>query len=108
MTSWRRTVRRDAHELAALDGLLLALDDQRQGPLEDEVDLLLALVAMDAPALARLEHDLVDPEARHPELRGAATRSARSASGSSAVRAMPLLHDRRSYGGHGRARSRAR
>src|SRR6185436_16927098 len=49
-------LRRDAHQLAGLDRLL-----------EDEVDLLLALVAMDASALARLEHELVDPEARHPE-----------------------------------------
>ena len=60
--------RRDAHELAALERLFLALDQDRQRPLEHEVDLLLVEVAMDATALARLEHDLVDPEARDAEL----------------------------------------
>jgi hypothetical protein len=48
--------------------VLVLLDQQREVAFEDRVDLLLALVAMDAPALPRLEDDLVDPEGRHLEL----------------------------------------
>ena len=83
-------LRRDAHELAGPDGLLLALDDQRQRPLEDEIDLLLALVAMDAPALARgastswFIPKLVTPSARRSETKRS------SPSGSSFVREVPV------------------
>ena len=44
------------------DAVLDALDDERQLALEHEVDLLLALVGMDPPALARLQDDEVHPE----------------------------------------------
>ena len=68
LTSWRLTPRRDADQLAALERRLLALDEQGERPLEHEVDLLLALVGVDAPALARVQHDLVEAEARDAEL----------------------------------------
>src|SRR6185369_6100277 len=60
--------RGDADDLAALERRLLALDEQGERPLEHEVDLLLALVRVDAPALARVQHDLVEAEARDAEL----------------------------------------
>src|SRR3954454_11803199 len=61
-------VRRDPRELAGAQLALLALDGQGQRPLEHEVDLLLALVAVDAPLLARPEHDQVHAERADPEL----------------------------------------
>src|SRR3954454_16658778 len=47
---------------------LLALDLERERALEDDVVLLLALVAVDAAALPGLEDDQVEPEALDPEL----------------------------------------
>src|SRR4051794_27228020 len=60
--------RRDADQLAGLVRGLLALDEQAERSLEHEVYLLLALVGVDAAALAGVQHDLVEPEARHAEL----------------------------------------
>src|SRR4051812_37626681 len=60
--------RRDADQLAGLVRGLLALDEQAERSLEHEVDLLLALVGVDPPALAGVKHDLVEPEARDAEL----------------------------------------
>jgi hypothetical protein len=60
--------RRHAHQLARLEDVLVAFDQQRQRALEHEVDLLLPAMAVDAPALARLEHDLVHAERADPQL----------------------------------------
>jgi mannose-6-phosphate isomerase-like protein (cupin superfamily) len=60
--------RGDAHELAPLEDMLVALYQQRERALEHQVDLLLVAVAVDAPSLARLEHDLVHAERADPEL----------------------------------------
>ena len=45
----------DAGQLSAAEVVRLTLDDQRERALPDEVDLLLALVIVHAPALARGE-----------------------------------------------------
>ncbi len=45
-----------------------AVHEQHELPLEHEVDLLLALVRVDAPALPRGEHDQVHPEGLDAEL----------------------------------------
>src|SRR6201999_3651537 len=59
----------DAHQLAASQQVLLAvLEDQCELALEHEVDLLLLEVRVHAAALARLEGDQVDAEARHAQL----------------------------------------
>ena len=58
----------DADQLTLRERLLLALDADRQLALEDEVDLLLPPVPVDAAALARGEDDLVDPEGADAEL----------------------------------------
>ena len=60
-------VRRDAHDLVGPEPVLVALDDQRQLALEDEVDLLLALVAVDPAPLPGPQVHLADPEAGHAE-----------------------------------------
>src|SRR6185437_4735911 len=44
------------------------LDAERQLPLEQEIDLLLVLVCVDAPALAASQHDQVDAEGLGAEL----------------------------------------
>ena len=59
---------RDTSGVVGAQLALLALDDQGQGALEHEVDLLLVLVGVDAPALTRQEDHDVDPERRHPQL----------------------------------------
>jgi hypothetical protein len=59
---------RHARQRAGLERVLLTLHEERQRPLEDEVDLLLALVAVDAPPLTGLQDDLVEPERAHAEL----------------------------------------
>jgi hypothetical protein len=87
--------------------VLLALNEERQRPLEDEVDLLLARVTVDPPALARLEHDLVDPEACDPEL-PAKRQEPLPGVGVQARARDAFLHDRAAYGAHGSARRRAR
>jgi hypothetical protein len=61
-------VGRDAGELAAPQLALLALDGERERALEHEVDLLLALVTVDAAALARAQADEVEAERADPEL----------------------------------------
>src|SRR3990172_4810644 len=55
-------VRGDAHHFVLTEISPLALDEERERPLEDDVDLLLALVPMDPPALARAEDDQVEAE----------------------------------------------
>src|SRR5918995_3284350 len=60
--------RRNAHELSALERLLLTLDQQGERSVEHEVDLLLLRMAVDAATLAGFEHHLVEPEGRDPEL----------------------------------------
>jgi hypothetical protein len=57
-----------AHELALRERRLLALDQQGELALEDQVDLLLALVAVDPPSLPGLQDKLVDSESAHAEL----------------------------------------
>jgi anti-sigma factor ChrR (cupin superfamily) len=99
--------RPDPHELAALEHVLLALDQQRQRAVEDQVDLLLLAVAMDAPALQWLEHDLVHPEARHAEL-APQRHEALAGVGLKARTGDAFLHASRSYVEHGSARRRAR
>ena len=47
--------------------MLGAVEQQRQLTLEDEIDLLLALVRVDAHSLTRLEDHGVDPEAADAE-----------------------------------------
>jgi hypothetical protein len=61
-------VGRDAGQLTALQLARLALDDERECALEDDVDLLLALVPVDAAALARPEPQQVQAERAHAEL----------------------------------------
>ena len=107
LTSWRRTAGATRTSSPGSQDLLLALDQQRQRPLQHEVDLLLALVAVDAPALARLEHHLVDPEARDPE-RAAQRDEALAGVGIERGACDAVVHGRRSYDEHGCARSRAR
>ena len=58
----------DAGQLAAAQLVRLALQLERQRALEHEVDLLLALVAVDPPALARPQADQVQAERRDAEL----------------------------------------
>jgi hypothetical protein len=57
----------DADQLALAELVLLVLADDRERPVEDEIDLFLLAVAMDPPALARLKRDLVQAEAGHAE-----------------------------------------
>jgi hypothetical protein len=85
-------LRRHADELAAGEHRLLALDQERERPLEHQIDLLLALVTMDAAALARLEHDEVHAECRHAEL-PAKRREALIGVGRDARPGSPCLHD---------------
>ena len=59
---------RDAGELALAELPDLALDHERERAGEDEVDLLLGRVAVDAPALAGPQDDLVDAEGRDAQL----------------------------------------
>src|SRR3954447_1454028 len=60
---------RDAGGVAVAERVnLLALDLEGERALEDDVGLLLALVAVDAAALTRLEHQQVEPEALDPQL----------------------------------------
>jgi len=59
--------RGDANQLA-LPGLEpFLLDDEREIPLQHQIDLLLALVAMDPSALSRLQHDLVHAKRTHAQ-----------------------------------------
>jgi hypothetical protein len=55
-------VRRYARELARLQRVRLALDDERERAVEHEVDLLLLAVPVDPAALPRLERQLVETE----------------------------------------------
>jgi nicotinamidase-related amidase len=48
--------------------VLGSLDQQAELPLEHDVDLLLALMGVDAAALTRLEHDQVHAERAHTEI----------------------------------------
>jgi hypothetical protein len=59
--------RSDPHELPASEVMLGLLDPEGQLTLQHEIDLLLALVRVYAPALARLEDDEVHPEGADPE-----------------------------------------
>jgi hypothetical protein len=80
-------------ELAGIKVTLLAFDGQVELTFEDQVDLLLALVSVNPVALARLEHDLIDPESRHPQLatqRDEAIRAGRVDAGSCRA----FFHDR--------------
>jgi hypothetical protein len=61
-------LRRYPNELAALEAGLLALDEQRERPLEHEVDLFLARVPVNPTPLAGSKHDLVQSERRDAEL----------------------------------------
>ena len=62
-------VRADARDLAALQRLLLVrARGEGERPLEHDVDLLLALVAVDAAALARAVAQQVEAEGAHAEL----------------------------------------
>src|SRR5689334_6472059 len=54
--------------LALADLVLVALDQQREPAREHDVDLLLLRVAVDAPALPRLQPEQVDAERRGAEL----------------------------------------
>ena len=58
----------DPRQLALAERLLLALDPEAERAGEDEVDLLLRRVAVDAAALAGAEQDLVQAEARDAEV----------------------------------------
>ena len=60
--------RGNAGEVSTPERLLLALDQQGEGSLEHQVDLLLHRMAVDAATLAGLQHELVEAEGRHPEL----------------------------------------
>src|SRR5262245_22567303 len=60
-------LRGDPGQLALGEVAGLALDLEGEGPPEDEVDLLLALVAVDAAALAGAEDELVEAEGRDAE-----------------------------------------
>ncbi len=62
LTSWRRSVGRDAHRVVGPELVLLLLDDQGEGALEHEVGLLLHGVPVDAGTLARLQREHVDAE----------------------------------------------
>src|SRR5205085_2256925 len=74
-------LRPDPHRLPAPQlGPLLAVDDQRELALQHDVDLLLALVAMDAPPLAGSQQDQVEPEAGDAQLRARRTTSPRRTS----------------------------
>jgi hypothetical protein len=59
---------RDAHCALGVEHVLDALDHQRQLTGEHEIDLLLAVVRVDAPTLARREQQQVDAEGAHAEL----------------------------------------
>ena len=59
---------RRADELAALEHVLVTFDQQAEGALHDQVDLLLLRVAVDAAALAGLQHELVEAERCDPQL----------------------------------------
>ena len=60
---------RHPRALARCELALAVIECQGEQPLEHDVDLLLAPVGVDAPALARREADEVEPEALDPELR---------------------------------------
>ena len=75
----------DPHELALAELARLALDHQRERAREHEVDLLLGGVAVDAPALAGAEQDLVEAEARHARASRRSGTNRSSVSGSSAA-----------------------
>jgi hypothetical protein len=89
-------VRPDADELARLDRRLLAVEQEAEGALEDEVDLLLVLMPVDPAALAGLQHDLVEAERRDAEL-GAEALEALRGVGVEACGGGPLLHGAPSY-----------
>jgi len=57
----------DAHQAVRGQHVLDAFYNQGQLALEDEVDLFLVLVRVDAKPLARLQHDQVHPERAHAE-----------------------------------------
>jgi hypothetical protein len=58
----------DPHQMVWGKHVIDAFNQQRQLTLEHQVDLLLTLMRMDAPPLARLEHDHVHPERAHIQL----------------------------------------
>jgi hypothetical protein len=60
--------RGDSDELADAQSRRFAFDEEVKLPFHDEVDLLLALVAVNPPPLPRLEHDLVHPKRRDAQL----------------------------------------
>ena len=60
-------VRRHAGDLALAQLLGLVLEDQRERALQDDVDLFLVRVAVDAAALAGPQDDLVEAEGRDAE-----------------------------------------
>ena len=60
-------VRCDAGDLALAQLLDLVLEDERERAVQDEVDLLLGRVAVDAAALTGAQDDLVEAEGRDAE-----------------------------------------
>ena len=60
-------LRGHARQLSRAELVVLAFDDERERPLEDEVYLLLLAVAVDAAALAWLQRQLVEAERLDPE-----------------------------------------
>lgn len=60
--------RADAHQAVSAEHVRDAFHQQRQLAVQHDVDLLLMLMGVDAPALAGLQHDEVHPEGTHAEL----------------------------------------
>ena len=57
----------DPDQVALPELVLLGLDQDRQSPAEDQKDLFLVVMEMDATALARAQDDFVQPERGDPE-----------------------------------------
>ena len=63
--------RLDVHEAALADLVLVAVERERRGAAVDEVQLVLSVVVVVRPFVARREHERVDAERGHAErLRG--------------------------------------
>jgi hypothetical protein len=54
--------------MVGLEEVLVTVDQQRELALEDDIDLLLALVGVDSGPLPWLKHHQVHPEGMHSQL----------------------------------------
>ena len=93
---WRCVVDFDVHEAAFADRVLVAVERERRRAAVDEVQLVLRVVEVVRPLVARREDDRVDAERGHAE-RARAPSGSRSPSPSSVERADRVAHARESY-----------